>query len=128
MSDKDLVAEIDQTAVDEVEKLVRNTAQLICAEQPDVPEPQSLADLDSFSMVQVLLELENELSMTLLDRFEGFAGESFRDLAEFIVRLRDEDERGGDEATPGQGVLAEGARSEGAPGETTTRPVESNAG
>jgi acyl carrier protein len=78
--------------VDEVEEIVRHTAKMICAEQPDVPEPDSLRDLDSFSLVQVLLELENQLKMKLLERMENFEGETFRDLAELIVRLAYQDE------------------------------------
>ncbi|CCH33143.1 hypothetical protein ABZ816_19555 [Actinosynnema sp. NPDC047251] len=93
MSDNNLAAKVDLTLVDEVEEMVRNTAQLICAEQPDVPEPQSLMDLDSFSMVQILLELENTTGMQLLERFENFReGETFRDLAAFVVTLAAEDD------------------------------------
>jgi acyl carrier protein len=78
--------------VDEIEEIVRNTAKMICAEQPDVPEPEDLRSLDSFSLVQILLELENSLKMKLLERVEDFEGESFRDLAEYIVRLAYQDE------------------------------------
>lgn len=92
MSESDLAREIDPARLDEFEKIVQNAAQIICGEQPDVPEPHSLVDLDSFSMVQVLLELENETETMILDRFEGFVGETFRDLAEFIIRLMDQDE------------------------------------
>jgi acyl carrier protein len=80
-----LVAEIDPKLIDEVEEIVRSTATTICAEQPDVPQPDNLRDLDSFSMVQVLLELENSMSMKLLEKMEHFEGESFRDLATFIL-------------------------------------------
>ncbi|MEV4752945.1 hypothetical protein AB0K21_41930 [Streptosporangium sp. NPDC049248] len=95
MSDKDLAAGVDLTLIDDVERMVRGTAEMICAEQPDVPQPESLHDLDSFSMVQVLLELENTTQLKLLERFEGFEGETFRDLAEFIVRFtaKDDDEQ-----------------------------------
>jgi acyl carrier protein len=92
MSEQNVVAEVDPKLVDEIEEIVKFTAEMICAEQPDVPEPQTLRDLDSFSMVQVLLELENKLEMRLLERMESFTGETFRDLADFIVRLAYEDE------------------------------------
>ncbi|MER6175764.1 hypothetical protein [Streptosporangium sp. NPDC001681] len=93
MSDNDLATDVDLTLVDDVERMVRGTAEMICAEQPDVPQPESLHDLDSFSMVQILLELENTTQLKLLERFEGFQGETFRDLAEFIVKFTTEDEQ-----------------------------------
>jgi acyl carrier protein len=79
--------DVDPALVDEVEIVVRNTAEMICAEQPDVPRPEALTDLDSFSLVQILLELENQLKMKLLERVDAFEGATFRDLADFIVRL-----------------------------------------
>ncbi|MGW0809536.1 hypothetical protein [Nonomuraea sp. NPDC002799] len=100
MSDNDLAAGVDLTLVDDVERMVRGTAEMICAEQPDVPQPESLHDLDSFSMVQVLLELENVTHLKLLERFEGFEGETFRDLAEFIVRFTTADDAAAQEKTP----------------------------
>lgn len=70
---------------DEVEAFVRETAKMICDEQPEVPEPNSLRDLDSFSLVQVVLELENHYEIKILEHLEGFTGETFGDLANFIV-------------------------------------------
>jgi hypothetical protein len=93
MSDQDIDTEIDLTLVDEVEQVVRKTAYMICDEQPDVPQPESLRDLDSFSMVQVLLELENITDMKLLERLDTFQGEHFRDLADYIVGLARNDDR-----------------------------------
>ncbi|MET8049798.1 MULTISPECIES: hypothetical protein [unclassified Streptosporangium] len=93
MSDNDLATDVDLTLVDDVERMVRGIAEMICAEQPDVPQPESLHDLDSFSMVQILLELENTTQLKLLERFEGFQGETFRDLAEFIVKFTVEDDQ-----------------------------------
>ena len=92
MVNRALVAEIDPKLVDKVEEIVRETALTICAEQPDVPQPDHLRELDSFSMVQVLLELENSMDMKLLEKMEHFEGESFRDLAEFILIVSAEDE------------------------------------
>lgn len=105
-SNTDLVAEIDPRRVDELEQKVRETAQMICAEQPDVPEPESLLDLDSFSVVQVLLELENSLDLKLLERMEDFQGETFRDLAEFILRPPgQDDEAAASEPDPADAAL-----------------------
>lgn len=93
LDDIDMTAfEIDPKMVDDIEVVVRDTAKMICAEQPDVPEPQALHDLDSFSLVQILLELENLLKMKLLERVDAFEGDTFRDLADFIVRLAHMDE------------------------------------
>lgn len=89
--EKDTGEGLDPAVVDGLEQTVRETAVMICAEQPDVPEPGNLKDLDSFSMVQVLLELENILDRKLLERLEEFRGESFRDLAVFIARLQQND-------------------------------------
>ena len=61
------------------------TAKSICADQPDVPEPKSLGDLDSFSFVQVILELENITGNKILERLEHFKGDTFEDLAAFIA-------------------------------------------
>lgn len=98
MSENETTVHVDLTLVDDVEQTVRKTAFMICDEQPDVPRPETLRDLDSFSMVQVLLELENITSMKLLERFEEFSGETFRDLAEYIVRLAQRDDREQDDS------------------------------
>ncbi|MGQ0838788.1 hypothetical protein [Actinokineospora sp.] len=71
--------------VDELAELIRATANVICDEQPDVPQPADLGDLDSFSTVQVVLELENVLEVKLLEALGEFRGDTFRDLAGFIV-------------------------------------------
>ncbi|WP_152436822.1 hypothetical protein [Nocardiopsis xinjiangensis] len=71
--------------------MAQNMATMICDEQPDVPKPESVADLDSFSMVQVLLEMENTTGLNLLERFEGFNGKLFTDLAAFVVRIAEEE-------------------------------------
>jgi hypothetical protein len=86
--DENRAAEVDLTDVNKVEELVRSTATTICAEQPDMPEPQSLSDMDSFSVVQMLLEIENVSGRKLLEKFEDYAyGEDFHDLAEHIVAI-----------------------------------------
>jgi hypothetical protein len=83
---------VDLTNVGQVEEMVRTIAAQICAEQPDMPEPGSLQDLDSFSMVQVLLEIENTTGHKILEKFETYEeGGEFRDLATFLVRAFAED-------------------------------------
>lgn len=73
---------LDRSVVTET---VAATARMICAEQPDVPEPNSVADLDSFSMVQIILELENIYRVRLLESLEEFDGAEFSELADIIV-------------------------------------------
>jgi acyl carrier protein len=88
MYDDDRAAPVDLTDVHSVEELVRRTAIEICAEQPDMDEPKSLADMDSFSVVQMLLEIENVTGRKLLEKFEDFSyGEEFADLAAHIVHI-----------------------------------------
>ncbi|MER7111550.1 hypothetical protein [Streptomyces sp. NPDC000229] len=77
----------DPALIDAFTEQIRLTAVAICAEQPDVPEPKELLDLDSFSMVQVLLDLENELDMKILEELEGFEGRTFREIAEHIAGI-----------------------------------------
>ncbi|MEU8584198.1 hypothetical protein [Streptomyces abikoensis] len=77
--------------VEEFTEVIRRTAVTICAEQPDVPEPKELGDLDSFSMVQVLLDLENELGMKVLEELEGFDGRTFHEVAEHIAGIAERD-------------------------------------
>jgi acyl carrier protein len=79
---------------DELIEALRNTAKMICAEQPDVPEPEVLKDLDSFSFVQVILEIENEYNVRVLERLDDFIGGTFEDLADFIL------EHGAEEPQP----------------------------
>lgn len=95
MPEQELITKVDLTNVDEVEAMVREIAQMICAEQPDMPEPHSLEDLDSFSVVQVLLEVENATGRKLLEKMEGFTeGEQFRDLANYLVEIVVEEDTG----------------------------------
>ncbi|WP_179956973.1 hypothetical protein [Amycolatopsis anabasis] len=65
---------------------LKEIAKMICAEQPDVPEPETVKDLDSFSFVQVILEVENEYNIKILENLDEFSGESFDDLADFILK------------------------------------------
>lgn len=91
MSDEGRSPEDSRIRVEGVARMAKNMATMICDEQPDVPQPESVTDLDSFSMVQVLLELENTTGLNLLERFEGFKGTLFDDLAVFVVRVAEEE-------------------------------------
>ncbi|MFD7914889.1 hypothetical protein ACFV30_29900 [Streptomyces sp. NPDC059752] len=93
MSENETKTSVDPQLLDEFTGLIRRTAAVICAEQPDVPEPQELRELDSFSMVQVVLDLENSLEVKVLEELEGFSGATFRELAEYVteVALRTDD-------------------------------------
>ncbi len=96
--------QIDPGLVDEMEEIIRKIAKDICAEQPEVPEPSSLVDLDSFSMVQVLLEIENSMHIKLLEAMEGFQGQEFRDLADYVVVVLDDQGVGGTEGADSAGA------------------------
>jgi hypothetical protein len=109
MYDKDLATKVDLTSVDEVEEMVRSISKMICAEQPDMPEPESLRDMDSFSVVQVLLEIENTTDRKLLEKIDNFIdGEEFRDLAEYLVKIMNEPDEApsGEAATNGSADAA----------------------
>ncbi|WP_164414857.1 hypothetical protein [Streptomyces salinarius] len=95
MSGDENVNDIPEGIVDQFSEFMRYIAIDVCAEQPDVPEPKELRDLDSFSIVQVMLEIENELDMRLLEELEGFEGTTFREIAEHVV---DVTERNGTKA------------------------------
>jgi hypothetical protein len=84
---------VDVTDVGQLTEMVRDIAVQICAEQPDMPEPHGLRDLDSFSIVQMLLEIENTTGHKILEKFETYAGGlEFADLAAFLVRSFAEDD------------------------------------
>ncbi|MET9294027.1 hypothetical protein [Streptomyces sp. NPDC003077] len=95
---------LDPEVIDALEKEVRETAVMICAEQPDIPEPHSMTDLDSFSFVETLLELENKLERKLMEHLDEFKGKTFRDLAVAIARVQEaQDAAGGKTAEAGSG-------------------------
>lgn len=73
------------------------TVVVFSANEPqfDLPEPQSMEDLDSFSVVQLVLALEDHYSAMLLEEITSFKGKTFEDLADFIAP-RIEAERVGD--------------------------------
>jgi acyl carrier protein len=51
----------------------------------DEDEPVELAGLDSLTLVEVFAELEEVLRVPLLSRIATFDGETFDELAQFIV-------------------------------------------
>ena len=53
--------------------------------QMDLPEPKGMGDLDSFSVVQLILALEDIYDLMLLEEITSFRGETFEDLATFII-------------------------------------------
>ncbi|WP_067974837.1 hypothetical protein [Nocardiopsis trehalosi] len=68
-------------------KVQAYTVVMFSSNEPqfDLPEPEGMADLDSFSVVQLLLALEDSYDVTLLEDFASFGGTSFEDLADFIA-------------------------------------------
>ena len=52
--------------------------------QAEPPVPESLEDLDSFLIVQVLLGLEEVYGVSLLEDLSDFTGTTFEDLAAFL--------------------------------------------
>ena len=132
MLDQNTTTAVDLTDVDEVEKLVREIALMICEEQPDMPEPESLTDLDSFSVVQVLLEVENTTGRKLLEKFEDFTeGEEFRDLAAYIVKIVAEEDAdiaaGIDPDAPAPATTEDAATPDDAADATAGKPAEAPA-
>lgn len=51
----------------------------------EVPDGMDLMDLDSFSVVQLILSLEDSYSVDLLDDMSSFEGQSLDDLALFVA-------------------------------------------
>lgn len=82
--------------VGEVTDLIRRIADMICGEQPGVPRPEDFTELDSFSVVQVLIELEGRLGVELLERLEAFRIGSFSELGSVVVEIAGETPGGTD--------------------------------
>ncbi|WP_223167470.1 hypothetical protein [Nonomuraea sp. SYSU D8015] len=51
----------------------------------ELPEPKRMDDLDSFSVVQLILTLEDIYDVRLLEDMHAFEGETFDDLADFVA-------------------------------------------
>ncbi|MFE1174093.1 hypothetical protein [Streptomyces sp. NPDC058773] len=80
---------MDTAVVGALTDLVRDTAYMICGEQPGVPQPKLLTDLDSFSSVQLMLELEKSVEVMLLEDLGYFEGTTFGDMAVHILTIAD---------------------------------------
>lgn len=78
-------------------KIQAYTVVMFSSNEPqfDLPEPEDMGDLDSFSVVQMLLALEDSYEVMLLEDFSSFKGENFADLADFILQKMDEKEQAG---------------------------------
>ncbi|MEU8207514.1 hypothetical protein [Streptosporangium sp. NPDC050280] len=51
----------------------------------EIPEPSDLGNLDSFSIILLILALEDTYGVPLLDDMAGFTGRNFDDLADFVI-------------------------------------------
>ncbi|GAA3014236.1 hypothetical protein [Streptosporangium longisporum] len=51
----------------------------------EITEPSDLGNLDSFSIILLILALEDAYGVPLLDDMAGFGGKNFDDLADFVV-------------------------------------------
>lgn len=58
---------------------------MLSSEEIAVPEPQDLTSLDSFSVVQLLLGLEDYYHVELLEELATFRGRTFEELAELVL-------------------------------------------
>jgi hypothetical protein len=90
---------------DEVTKTLIETARMIYAEQADDDNvPTSVRDLDSFNLVQIVLELENTYNVRLFEGLqpyrsgEGYRSGEFEEFAEIIVKIAAEQDPVEDES------------------------------
>lgn len=90
MPDRTVVTGRDPVVVGTLTELVRDAAYMICGEQPGVPRPNLLTDLDSFSSVQLMLELEESTEVMLLEDLGHFRGATFGDMAEHILVIAEQ--------------------------------------
>jgi len=77
---------------DEIMKRIEGeviTTLMFIADQDEMmsslPEGMTLADLDSFSVVQLVLSLEDAYSVELLEDIAEFNGRTFEELEEFVA-------------------------------------------
>lgn len=78
--------EVPAEYVAKLSSSVREVAEQICAEQPNVPRPEELVDLDSFSSIQTMLELENRMDVQFLESLGQFTGSTYDEIAEFVLQ------------------------------------------
>jgi acyl carrier protein len=64
------------------------TIMMFTASEPEaeLPEPRGLTDLDSFSIVQLVLSLEEIYDVQLLEEMPNFYGETFEELADLVAQ------------------------------------------
>lgn len=53
--------------------------------QMDLPEPKGMSDLDSYTVVQLVLAIEDNYDVVLLEAIAEFSGESFEEFADFVL-------------------------------------------
>ena len=85
----------------EINEQVRQRATavlMLTSGDPEVEEPNDLGDLDSFSVVQLILSLEDYYQVSLLEDMPTFEGKTFEDLTEFIIERIDRQEAGAGQA------------------------------
>ena len=81
------MAAVDQNELLSQIKVQAYTILMFTSTEPqmDLPEPKGMSDLDSFSIVQLVLALEEIYDVMLLEEISSFSGESFEELAAFIA-------------------------------------------
>src|SRR5690606_38572003 len=68
-------------------KVQAMTIMMFTASEPEaeLPEPTGMRDLDSFSVVQLILSLEEIYDVQLLEEMPSFTGETFEELADMVA-------------------------------------------
>ncbi|GAA1439535.1 hypothetical protein [Nocardiopsis tropica] len=81
------MAAVDQSEILAQIKVQAMTVLMFTSNEPqfDLPEPSQMSDLDSFSIVQLVLALEDVYNVSILEDMSEFSGESFEDLTLFIA-------------------------------------------
>lgn len=80
---------------DDITEEIRQRATavlMLTTGEPDIDEPEHLGDLDSFTVVQLILSLEDHYQLQLLEDMPTFAGKTFEDLADFVMERIDRQE------------------------------------
>ncbi|RKS06877.1 hypothetical protein DFP74_2527 [Nocardiopsis sp. Huas11] len=53
--------------------------------QDEIPEPSTMDDLDSFSIVQIILMMEEVYNASFLEEMSDFKGKTFEEMAAFLA-------------------------------------------
>ncbi|TDD37562.1 hypothetical protein E1287_08285 [Actinomadura sp. KC06] len=83
MLDNQVTGQLDQT---ELEARLREIVVDVCEADAATVESMTLGDLDSFTFVQLVLEVEHQLNVLVLEDLVEFSGRTFEDLAVFILK------------------------------------------